>query len=168
MATSTFELIDTVLPDGSTSYSSILFENIPQTYRDLQVRFWVGTSSVPSNSSLVVRLEGQETGFYATQAYASGGNDYGVSSAATAYNIRLFKTTDTPTQVVLDIFNYNDTSMETQMNVKFNDVTASTGTTGFQQATNNATTAITSIGAYIPSVLFSAGSRIDLYGIVGE
>lgn len=169
MTTPTYELIDTVLPDGSTSYSSILFENIPQNYRDLQIRWWVGTTDVPGNTDLVIRLNGASTPYYATESYALGGNDYGVSATSGgAYYVKLYKSTDTPTQIVLDIFNYNDTSMTTQMNVKFDDVTASGGIAGFQQAVYDSTTAITSIGAYMVSELFSSGSRIDLYGIAGE
>jgi hypothetical protein len=167
---SDYELIESVILGTATA--NIEFDNIPQTYKHLQVRLMARSSFALNYDNLAFYLNNNTTSTYATHAL------FGIGSSVTSNNFtsqaRLFfptllisnsNTANSFQGGVIDILDYSSTTKNTTTR-------SLTGSTGSESRIAlisglwNNTAAVTRLN-FETSGNLMAGSRFSLYGIKG-
>ena len=162
MPTSTYTPLANVTLNGSSS--SVLFSNIPNTYRDLVL---VATGSTGSSQDIYLRFNNDSASNYSF--VYMGGNGSGTASGAnTADSVVLdgyFWRSGTQAVVIAQIMDYSATDKHKTVLSRNN--VASGGVDAFANRWAN-TAAITSVrfGAYQGGT-FTSGTTVSLYGIAG-
>lgn len=167
-STTAFESIATSSP---TSGSTITFSSIPSTYKHLQLRMKIHTST--TGDTIYVRLNGDTSANY-TRHYLQGN---GTSATAvgntgrTYMQVGGFSTTTSDTtyaySVISDLIDYADTTKNKTLRT-FSGIDKN-GTGDMILASNLwlSTSAVNSITVAIDTNTFASGTSIALYGIKG-
>lgn len=160
MPTATHELI-TAQTLASNS-SSVIFSNIPQTYKDLFITIQVIGSQ---SADIGVRFN-SDTGSNYSRVYAYGTGSSTVSAADTSINIQRipYMTATNPTLTTLQIFSYSSTDKH---KVSFGRINGqNVGISAILGRWANVS-AITSIEFYPEAGTINSGSMFYIYGIAG-
>ena len=129
---------------SSTSTTQFSFDNIPQTFSHLHIRYFNPTSS--NNGGWFMRFNSVNATEYAG-AYWGG---------TTSSNGPQFSMTD--------ILDYSSTTKHKHMRTFYGNDINTSGIIVMGGGAWRSLNALTSI-LFIPAVTFAAGSRVDLYGI---
>lgn len=168
-----FELIQTTAL--SSAISSIEFASIPQTYKHLQIRCVVRTSSGTSSSSIFLRLNSVTSAVYANHNLTGNGTSVTSTAATAVANIHCGFTAGNAANAsafgpaVVDIIDYTSTTKrKTVRSLAGANVLDNAMQVDFRSGINAANDAISTITMFPPSGLtFSTGSRFSLYGLRG-
>lgn len=167
--------------NGDGSSTTILLQNIPQGYKDLQIRYWVKSAWNPGTIADVVQIRVNED---TTANFHRHESIYGPAGTSPAYSASSFSywgdnafmaASSNPANVggvgVIDIYNYSSTSMK--KTGKFMTGVPSAGyytgnyfSTGFGSISYNSNSAITSL-RFTCNGAFSSDTYFALYGIRG-
>ena len=159
---------------GSTTVNSVIFSDIPQTYKHLQIRCIVrDTNAAASAASLALRFNTETTNytFHALQGNGSSVTASGATSYTYAYNGLLARnglTNGIMSVNIIDILDYANTDKyKTIRGLGGYDANGS-GYVGLYSNVYQSTTAISQIHFYTDdSANFTQYSRFSLYGIKG-
>ncbi len=172
----TYELLETVIPSGSSG--TIEFLNIPQTYKHLQLRMVIRHDEVSSANveDCSIRFNGATGNVYAIHFIES--NASSVTSTAYASQTIMFgaytnapaSSTSSFAGTVLDILDYSATTKYKTLRSFSGSATSSGPKLAFYSGLYQATTAVSSIQILSPNTVtkpFRSASRFSLYGIRG-
>jgi len=155
--TAKYEHIATITLDSSAS--SVTFSSIPQGYRDLELVF-DGTGG--GVYELVLNSD-TTSGIY-TGIYAVGNGSSGLSGTNSSDALRLVGLTGNQEQFITNLMDYSATDKHTTTLSRTNRPSTEVGMWAHRYAS---TAAITTLKAQSDGSSFSAGTTLDLYGIVG-
>jgi hypothetical protein len=146
-----------------TAVPTVTFSSIPANYTDLVLVIGYGVHS--SGGELVrMRFNGDTATNYSNTRIANGGGGFGSfrDSNSSVMEIGVIYTTSDPLTLILNIFNYsNSTTSKTALS-RSNTTQNITSTVGLWRATPQA---ITSIDLLLTGGNFAIGSTFTLYGI---
>lgn len=164
-----YESIATVTV-GSGGGSSISFTGIPSTYKHLQIRASVRTTS--SGYGLAYRLNSDTASNYSMHYLIGDGASVLAGNATSASLVNFFGivrgTNDTyPTNFVMDILDYSDTNKyKTTKTITGLDVNGINGEIGLWSGSWRSTAAISTV-QILSGISFAQYSSFALYGIKG-
>jgi hypothetical protein len=154
---------------GAGGVSTIIFNDIPQTYKHLQVRTMCLTSA--SATDVKAQFNGDTGSNYALHLFWGNGS----AASAGAYTAQTYAvagitsiTTANPASGVIDILDYANTNKYTTVRtLSGSDTNGVGGFIFFESGVWMNTTAITSLILAPYSGTFNQYSRFSLYGIKG-
>jgi hypothetical protein len=165
--TSDFELIGTIYGNGSSSV--VTFTNIPQSYRNLQIRVVVQATS-GSATDLYLQLNGDSTnGSY--KDHRLYGFNTSVASGSVSTNsiysgtIGAIGNEATVAPSVIDLLDYRSTVKNKTLKYISGKPTTGAHYMVFGSGLWLNTAAVTSISLFIGSGAFNSPSRFSLYGV---
>lgn len=178
-AESDFWNIDSVLV-GSGGTSSISFTNIPQTYKNLQVRFVARSNASGTQGALIMKLNNDSTNSsYGHGMSGWGGSNTGTGSAGSNYNTAYsgyFIYYSLPFSSagstyfgtgIIDIADYASTNKRKTSRMLNGYHTDNYSQCAFQSQHLTTTTAVSSIVFTSDGGGFGEGTRFHLYGMLG-
>ena len=155
----------TVVGSGGTGV--VTFNDIPQTYKHLQVRILALNTSIPNGGDIYMRLNGDSGSNYNAHYLYTNGSSIIAGVNTNTYVYAAFNAVTNPGVGITDILDYANTNKyKTTRSLIGNDRNTAGDialTSGLWLNTN----AITSISIFPSSSSFAQYSRISLYGIRG-
>jgi len=163
-----FQSITSATPSGT---DTVTFSSIPQTYKILQIRVSLVTSSAVS---LLLRYNGDSSSVYSCSSAegngtsTTGGQDHSASRIAIAFNNYGSSSSSTfPASAIINLANYA-TAGTYKTAISYYGVNQNTtGKSGIGQGVWFDTSAITSMTFFLTGTNFLSGTSISLYGIEG-
>lgn len=156
---------------GSGGVNTVIFNDIPQTYKHLQIRMSVRATS--SGSMLNFMLNGDASSNVAIHSLGGNGSSAYANSATSAQYLRaqrqhgITTTASVCSAFVIDILDYANTNkFKTVRSLSGVDQNGS-GAVDLESNLWQSTVAVNSIGFLIPGNTFAQYSRFSLYGIKG-
>jgi hypothetical protein len=168
--TSSYESIATVTV-GSGGQSTIEFNPIPSTYKQLQIRAIARGTRSAIDVSLSMRLNGETGSFYSSHHLGGdGANAYAYStSSSTSIDVNdIFAATSTASSfsvLVMDILDYTDTNKFTTTRGLLGSDRNGAGKLELNSGLYQKTTAISSISFFLGANDFAQHTQFALYGI---
>jgi hypothetical protein len=175
VALSDYELIATAFGTGSSGV--ITFSSIPQTYKQLQIRYTAKNTSTSRQINLT--MNGVTSSVYASHLIGAN-TPPGVGSAFPFSSNTISQTeirlTDSMaadsgagvvTGGIIDILDYSSTSKNTTIRVLSGSIPTTNDRIRFASGLYNETTAVTSLTLTAAANNFASLSRFSLYGIKG-
>jgi hypothetical protein len=158
---------------GNGSASAVLFTNIPQQYKNLQIRYQARTIRAFVGEGWYVRLNGDSgSNYYGHYTYgteSAGGVQFGTNGAGTTMDIPTIPgssaTASVPGVGIVDINGYSSNSQfKTGRSIGGFNNNGGTSYTYFNMYTWRNTAAVTQVQVLSNGGL-DTGSRIELFGI---
>ena len=153
---------------GSGGANQVTFNDIPQTYKHLQIR---GIAQSGSTPRIYIRYNGDGASNY-TYHFLEGNGSSAVASAGANQTenwlfINGFIASNTPSPFIVDILDYSNSNKFKTIRSLHGGENNSAGNIALCSGLWRDTTAITSIQLFTSSSTFSQYSRFSLYGIRG-
>lgn len=155
----------------TTNMISAEFNDIPQTYNSLQLRFNIVSTGTNMDWSFIMNgvSSGTSYAFHQLKGSGSAASSSGWSGEPYFYLLRDEYLGGVPSGTVLsgiiDIYDYANTSKLTTVRALFGTEQGTTGFTKVYSGVYNSTSAITRMTAYNGYLTWGAGSRFSLYGV---
>ena len=152
---------------SSTSTTQFSFNNIPQTFSHLHIRYFNPTSS--NNGGWFMRFNSDTGANYSRHILFADGTNPGTFNSvnATEYAGAYWGGTTSsngPQFSMTDILDYSSTTKHKHMRTFYGNDINTSGIIVMGGGAWRSLNALTSI-LFIPAVTFAAGSRVDLYGV---
>jgi hypothetical protein len=169
-----YELISTQVL--ASAAASVTFSSIPQTYKHLQLRFSVHTTTASAdNFGMNLTLNASSTG-YARHVLYGDGSSVGSFGATSESNIQLYRVVSGGTldggarfgAGVVDVLDYASSSKNTTIRSLHGATNLASNFVNLQSGLWVNTSAVTSTTLTSASGDFTANSRFSIYGIKGE
>jgi hypothetical protein len=146
---------------------SIQFNNIPQTYTNLQLRFNIFGNA--NNDDLLIRFNDNAASNYAIHELRGNGTSVTGTTTGTSMSAMYAATnagdTTYPVVGIIDIFDYVSTSKAKVIKIIEGKDTNGGGTVSFMSGHSSVTNAITSINVFYGGGNINQYSSISLYGV---
>jgi hypothetical protein len=146
-----------------TAVSTVTLSSIPSTYTDLVLVIGYGVH--PTGGELLrMRFNGDTTTNYSNTRIANGGGGFGSfrDSNSSVIDIGVIYATSDPLTLIINIFNYANSTTNKTVLGRSNTTQNVTTTVGLWRATPQA---VTSIDFLLTGGNFGVGSTFTLYGI---
>lgn len=163
MAT-TYEPIATTTTSGSTA--TITFSSIPSTYTDLRLVLW--TKSISSSTWCRMYFNSDNAGTTYSNTYITGDGTTNTSSRTSnaANSLLGYPSNVTPNFILVDIFEYKNTSIQKTFLITDCEDGGAAGTIRYIAGCWRSTAAISSINIVLDSPrTFTDGTKATLFGI---
>jgi hypothetical protein len=160
---------------ASGSVSSLSLTSIPATYTHLHARVYLITAYTAGESNYGFRFNNDSgSNYYTLLSIGDGGSqaalkNYPETNVGTFYTYGVYTDTQSPMIATIDILNYSDTSMKTNVQIREGVTGPSAGGAALIGSIWNDSTTINRIDVVTNSGgNLATGSRIHLYGIKGS
>lgn len=166
-----YESIASASGDGTAT--AVLFTNVPQQYKNLQIRYQARTVRAQVGEGWYIRLNGDAAanyyGHYTYGTESSGGVSFGTNGAGTVMDLPTIPgnlvTANMPGVGIVDINGYSSTSQfKTGRSIGGFNNNGGTSYTYFNMYTWRNTAAVTQVQVLSNGGLHT-GSRVELFGI---